>query len=90
MRLCAWPYNHSGEAEIPLATNICTLPGATDGGRDWFGGPEPNTRLPLCNSCTDIFVAQNGGPEKVIVEAIAIALPSENPFSPPRREVIPS
>lgn len=81
---CAWAFNHPGET--PLAINICTLPGALDGGPEWFGGSEPPIIRNLCGDCSATFVSQNGGPKKVLVEAIGIPVPEGSLFSPPRRE----
>lgn len=84
MKPCAWSYNHPGENV--LATNKLTAPGAVDGGTDWFGGPEPPIILDLCDTCTAVFVEQNGGPEIVRVEALSLPVPEGSLFSPPRRE----
>ncbi len=84
MLVCAWSYNHPGETI--LATNRCTAPGAVDGGTDWFGGPEPSTKLALCDDCSAIFISQNGGPENVRVEAIGIPVQEGSLFSPPQKE----
>ena len=80
---CAWSYNHSGE--IQPAAKRCTIPGSPDGGIEWFRGPEPPLTLNLCDSCTGIFVEQNG-PENVLVEAITLRVSEGSLFSPPRRE----
>lgn len=74
--LCAWQHNHEGNDTA--ATNIVILPGESDGGTEWFGEPEPNIRLALCDPCTGIFKANNG--ERVIVEPIANRFPGE-PFA---------
>lgn len=81
---CTWAFNHSGQT--PFATKLCILPGAPDGGPEWFGGPEPPVKLALCDECADTFVSQNGGPEKVRIEAIGIPVPEGFLFTPPQRE----
>lgn len=81
---CAWSFNHLGEAL--LATKLCTLPGAPDGGIEWFNGPEPPVNLALCDDCSAIFISQNGGLENVRVEALSIPVPEGSLFSPPGRE----
>ena len=77
---------HPGERRP--AEYVLTIPGDSTGGDpiSWFGGPEPDIKLRLCGSCKDTYVAQNGGPEHVIVEAIALSVPEGPLFSPRRRE----
>lgn len=79
---------HPGEKVI--AEFMVIIPGDSTGGDtvSWYGGPEPDIRLNLCGSCKEIYVVQNGGLKKVIVEAIILRAPEGSLFSPAKREIL--